>query len=320
MRSLHARHLLVVGLAALALVLPAHATAAPSGAHPDTACTPAFAARAGGDVGRHSSAARTYSRRELRRIDRRLERRLDRREGAATAWDGLELRIGVHVHVVGVRGDRGPSKRAVMRQLELLDEAYAGAQSDEGTPTMFRFYLESFERVRNNRWHDAPIGSPADLDMRRSLHRGGGEDLNLYIAEPRDPHFHNVVLGWSSAPWQARRYPHLDGVTIHEGSLPGGSLRGYNLGDTAVHEIGHWLGLLHTFEGGSCSGPGDLVADTPAQSVPSMSCQGDKDTCPSDGLDPVHNFMDYAVDQCMNRFTPGQVARMTDNWLAYRTP
>jgi hypothetical protein len=320
MSRVHARRLLLAGGAALALVLPAQATAGPVSADRVTDCAPSFSARAGGGVHRHTSVAPTYSRRELRRIDRRLDRRLERRNDGTTTWQGIELRIGVHVHVISARGDRGPSKRVVMRQLELLDQAYAGAQSEESAGAMFRFYLESFERVRNNRWHDAAIGSPAELDMRRTLHRGGREDLNLYVAEPRDPHFHSVVLGWSSAPWQARRYPQLDGVTVHEGSLPGGSLRGYNLGDTAVHEIGHWLGLLHTFEGGGCEGPGDLVADTPAQSIPSMSCQGDKDTCPGDGMDPVHNFMDYAVDECMDQFTPGQVTRMTDNWLAYRTP
>lgn len=311
---------LLAVLVPLALALPTAASADPARTQPTTDCAPVAAARVGGDVERHAADAPTYSRRELRRIDRRLERKLDSRSGVVAAWDGIELRIGVHVHVITTKGDRGPSRARVERQIELLDRAYAGGQSADSATTMFRFYLESFERVRNNKWHDAPIGSEADLAMRRALHRGGTEDLNLYIAEPRDPSFHSVVLGWSSAPWQAKRFTRLDGVTIHQGSLPGGELRHYNLGDTAVHEIGHWLGLLHTFEGGSCTGPGDLVEDTPAQSVPSMSCQGEKDTCPSEGLDPVHNFMDYAVDECMDRFTSGQVARMTDNWLAYRTP
>jgi hypothetical protein len=314
---------LLAVLVPLALALPASAvSAAPDRTAPDPGCAPAstVSARLGGDVERHAADAPQYSRRELRRIDRRLERKLDRRNGVVGARQGIELRIGVHVHVISTKGDRGPGKRRVARQVRLLDEAYAGAQSADSARTMFRFYVESFERVRSPRWHDAPIGSDADLEMRRKLHRGGTEDLNLYVAEPQDPHFHSVVLGWSSAPWDARRFPQLDGVTIHEGSLPGGSLRRYNHGDTAVHEVGHWLGLLHTFEGGSCDGPGDLVEDTPAQSTPSVSCQGDKDTCPSEGLDPVHNFMDYAVDDCMDQFTPGQVSRMTDNWLAYRTP
>lgn len=260
----------------------------------------------------------TYTLRQLRLIDRNLEEALTTQR-VPTTRNGLELRIAVHVHVIRDADTHGPSETRVRRQLDLLTDAYAGGQSAESAPTSFTFRLASFERVRNDRWYKATMGSDADQEMRRALHRGGIGDLNLYLLNPRDPAGQGVVLGWSSSPWQAAENLRLDGVSVHQGSLPGGSLQHYDRGDTAVHEVGHWLGLLHTFEGG-CSEPNDLVADTPAEGQPSTTCEGVKDTCELEGDDPVHNFMDYAVDACMDMFTPGQAARMTDNWLAYRTP
>ena len=39
-----------------------------------------------------------------------------------------------------------------------------------------------------------------------------------------------------------------DGTIIHPYTMPGGLYQGYNIGNTAVHEVGHWMGLLHTFQ------------------------------------------------------------------------
>ena len=321
----------VLAAAAVVLVtssLVSASAAAPvdvSGGGVDTSCEPAAQPGvAAAPMARLSRAEgqRSYTLRELRRIDRRLDRVLARKEISGARGDarfGLVLRIPVYAHVIDGTHSRGPTERAVRRQIDVLNSAYGGGQSEESAATRFRFYLESFDRTRNERWFTASLFDAADKELRRRLHQGGPEALNLYISAPRSTQTDNIVLGWSTVPWKARRHPNLDGVTIHRASLPGGGFSRYNRGDTTVHEVGHWLGLFHTFEGG-CSPGNDRVEDTPAEAEPSLGCEIGRDTCESEGLDPIRNFMNYSFDDCMNMFTPGQAARMTDNWLAYRTP
>ena len=93
----------------------------------------------------------------------------------------------------------------------------------------------------------------------------------------------------------------------------------FNLGRTLTHEVGHYLGLFHTFQGGcsstACYGSGDLICDTNAESGPNFGC-GTGSTCGSP--DPTDNYMDYSDDACMNKFTPEQVNRMRCSLLNYR--
>ena len=107
---------------------------------------------------------------------------------------------------------------------------------------------------------------------------------------------------------------------IRSDTLPNSKPSVYNLGKTATHEVGHWFGLLHTFgNNGGCNGKGDLISDTPMESSPAFGCPVGRDSCPDqEGLDPVHNFMDYSDDDCLTEFSPLQKAYMNSAYEMYR--
>src|SRR5262249_6979421 len=136
--------------------------------------------------------------------------------------------------------------------------------------------------------------------------------LNLYLANPS-----GGLLGWSTFPWDLKKTPHMDGVVILSSSLPGGEAP-FDLGMTAVHEIGHWLGLYHTFQNG-CASSNDKVSDTPQEAEPAFGCPTGRDTCPAAGVDPITNYMDYSDDSCMTGFTTGQASRITKSITHYRS-
>jgi hypothetical protein len=219
--------------------------------------------------------------------------------------------IPVIVHVVAENTTRAGGyipDSMITNQISVLNQAYAGGTG--GAATAFGFSLTKITRTVNPSWYPIVDGSAAERAMKSALREGGDGTLNIYTGELADD-----LLGWATFPQSTINS--YDGVVALAESLPGGTVANYNLGDTATHEVGHWLNLYHTFQGG-CSSTGDRVSDTPSERSPAFECPTGRNTCPSTGVDPIHNFMDYTYDSCMNEFTPGQASRMLDAWNAYR--
>lgn len=175
--------------------------------------------------------------------------------------------------------------------------------------------LVSVDRTTNSTWFNGCYGT-SETAMKNALHQGTADDLNVYTCNPN-----SGILGYATFPSSYNSAPLRDGVVLLHSSLPGGNAAPYNSGDTGTHEVGHWMGLYHTFQGGCVkqANRGDLVTDTPAEKSPAYGCPGGRDSCPQiAGTDPITNFMDYTDDSCMFLFTTGQGDRMDSQFTAYR--
>ena len=226
---------------------------------------------------------------------------------AAEATGGT---INVYFHVVnkGSGVSNGDVTSSMIRdQMNILKNAY----SKWG----WTFNLVATTRTTNATWFNGCYNSSTASQMKTALRQGTADDLNIYSCNPS-----NGILGYATFPSSYNSSPKADGVVVLYSSLPGGNAAPYNLGDTATHEVGHWMGLYHTFQGG-CTSTGDSVSDTPAERSPAYGCPANRDSCSGRkyaGLDPIYNFMDYTDDSCMNTFTAGQDTRMDAQFTTYR--
>jgi len=294
--------LALAGVTAAALIAAASPAAAqPTGITVGTMCT------LGSDTG-GVSAARGTSREPgnmsqwMGEVPRSALAKMSAKAGVVS--------IPIYFHVITDGANGQVSDTTINNQIVALNKSYSGQLG--GVRTGFRFRVAGVDHTNNAAWYAVNPGDPAERQMKRALHTGGPDVLNVYTASGGD------FLGWATFPSSYASKPWYDGIVIDYRSMPGGPYgTHFSLGLTLTHESGHWLGLYHTFQGG-CSPTGDLVDDTPAEKTPTSGCPTRKDTCNKPGKDPVHNFMDYSYDSCYTQFTAGQRDRMQDQWNYFR--
>jgi hypothetical protein len=315
LRGLRARLRTALALGVLA-ALAALAAAAPAGAAgdrlPSADCLPASTgSELFGSLSRLSSTGTARGGKKDK--DTKWASGSTEINGPAPAIAGFTATVPVWYHVVAASTsprDGWVSDKQIQEQMTALNLGFDGFYG--GAQTGFRFVLAGVTRTIDADWF-AQSTFQDEVEMKEALKRGDSQTLNLYSTSG------GGLLGWAYLPSivAQQQYQVLDGVVFHFDSAPGGKIKNYNLGFTVVHEVGHWLGLEHTFEQG-CSGHGDYVDDTPAEATPTSGCPLDKDTCTAPGMDPVHNFMDYSYDACYEEFTDGQTTRTQEQWLHWR--
>lgn len=260
-------------------------------------------ARPGAKADDGSEKAYADEQARLARGDKQAQRATGTTAAAATVTGGV---INTYVHVI--RSSSGATSVTTAKtndQLSVLNGAFG--------KWGWTFNVVATTYSNNNAWYTAGSGSTAEREMKNALRQGSADDLNIYLN-----HMGGGLLGWATFPSSYASNPKMDGVVVLDDSLPGGSAAPYNQGDTATHEVGHWMGLYHTFQGG-CAGSGDYVSDTPAEKSPAYGCPTGRDSCKRNaGVDPITNFMDYSDDACMNTFSAGQDARMDAQFSTYR--
>ena len=225
------------------------------------------------------------------------------------------------VHVLYNSAEQNISDAQIRSGLNALNRDFRRLAADTvNTPFLFRpvaadvqieFYLATasplgkpttgIERKKTERL----VWMPDDKVKQTSL---GGLDawdshsyLNIWIANLAG------ASGYATPPGSKAN---TDGMVIQYNAFGTiNTVAPFQLGRTAVHEAGHWLGLKHIWGDATCGDDG--VEDTPQQGFFTKGCpSGQRSSCNNTTGDMYMNFMDYTNDDCMNLFTLGQRQRM----------
>ncbi len=230
-------------------------------------------------------------------------------------FNGLhQIPVAVHI-IMHTNGQGAISDAMVQSQIEILNEdfrALTGSNGGSGDDAMIQFYLADRDplgnpttgitRSTNNTWFNDGGGYYNTLAWDTSRY------LNIYTNQA------GGALGYVPALPQAGivGLP-LDRVVCLWSAFGRNAPIGppYDQGRTVTHEVGHYFGLYHTFDGGcatitSCYTNGDRICDTLPESSAHFGCPS-TNTCSNP--DPIDNYMNYTDDLCMRRFTVEQINR-----------
>lgn len=147
--------------------------------------------------------------------------------------------VDVVIHLVHPEGNRNANdvirNNNAQEQVDVLQAAYEGA---------FSFTLVSVLEWENSAWWGIGSNSAEERDMKSKTREGDCSTLNLWYTD-----LIGGLLGWATFPsWCANGLADDGCVNLHRSAI-GGTASPYDKGDTATHEVGHWLGLYHTFQG-----------------------------------------------------------------------
>jgi gliding motility-associated-like protein len=238
--------------------------------------------------------------------------------------------LPVAVHIIHNNGAENISDAQVLAAIQHLNEAYANSgyyDPADGVNTNIQFCMAERDPDNNPTNGITRDVSPytvmggatyySDDQQVKNIRRWRPECyINIWVVKS----IPGSVVGYAYLP--AAHGTNLDGIVLEAGYF-GSS---YPNDVVIAHEMGHYLGLYHTFEGGctnnDCSLDGDQVCDTPPdQSTTGISCGSSMNSCTTDALsgfaidqpDLTQDYMDYGNFNCMKVFTQGQSDRM--NWF-----
>jgi hypothetical protein len=251
--------------------------------------------------------------------------------------------IPVVFHIIHNDGLENISQAQIMNQIKILNEDFRrkagtpGFSSDPvSTDTKIEFRLAQYDP--NGAKHDGIVRikstqtDNAGNTAKALSYWNSAKYLNIWVVKTINSSSvpsGGTILGYAQFPWQRNSQPATDGVMIRSDQIgvvgTGQISQG---GRTLTHEIGHWLGLYHTFQDGcsgttssNCASAGDQVCDTPPVADASTGCNVGQNSCTNDVPDKpdmVRNYMDYSDGSCLNTYTVGQSARMYNSLAAYR--